>query len=411
MLEDFYSAPFALARFRKGPGGPYLDDFSQWLARRQYKPFTTKFYIRQAAQFMIWAKTQGMKTESLCQSDLDAYHEHIKSLGRHGKGGRGSIDYAAARRFVAFLHHGGVIVGIGRRKSEEIPLLEEFRRTLRLQRGLVEKTIEGYSRVIHDFIETMGQNPEDYDAKRIRIFVVDRVGRHGPGYAEKTVTSVRHFIRFLIAMGRLPSAFEHLIPRVAKWRLSRLPQYMQPEDIEKVIESCDPSTHLGARDYAVVLLLARLALRAGDIARLKLSDLEWSMGTFRVAGKSRSEVRLPLPQDVGDAILAYLETWRPESMSDYVFLLSRPPHGPIASHIVSQIARRAIIRAEVVAPSRGAHIFRHSAATAMLRQGATLQAIGGILRHNSIETTTHYAKVDKTGLAELARPWPGEMPC
>jgi len=186
---------------------------------------------------------------------------------------------------------------------------------------------------------------------------------------------------------------------------------MDPNGVEKVIKSCDPSTQMGARDYAIILLLARLGLRAGDVAALAFNDIEWAGGTFRVMGKGRRESRLPLPQDVGDAILHYIDKWRPKSTSDTVFLTALAPFNPIASHVVSQIARRAILRAKVITPFCGAHLFRHSVATTMLRQGVPLEKIGRLLRHNSIETTTIYAKVDVAMLQQLAIPWPKVTTC
>ena len=168
---------------------------------------------------------------------------------------------------------------------------------------------------------------------------------------------------------------------------------------------------MGARDHAAILLLARLGLRAGDVAGLKFKDIEWMEGTIRMVGKSRRETRLPLPQDVGNAILHYLDEWRPKSSSDKVFLTTRAPYEGIKSHVVSRIARRAILRAGVDAPSYGAHVFRHSAATDMLRKGVSLQDIGGILRHDSIDTTAHYSKVDVGMLNQLAVSWPEVTPC
>jgi site-specific recombinase XerD len=161
----------------------------------------------------------------------------------------------------------------------------------------------------------------------------------------------------------------------------------------------------------VILLLARLALRASDVAGLKLRDIDWEQGRLLVAGKSRRESRLPLPQDVGDAILHYLESARPPVQSEALFITTRAPYRSILSRQVSQTAQRAILRAGVEARTYGAHVFRHSAATTMLRQGIALQDIGIVLRHSSIETTTHYAKVDVDMLRAVALPWPEVAPC
>ena len=411
MLEQCFSAPYALARFRAAPGGAYLDKFCDWLNSQRYRSFTVKIYVRLAVRFTRWAETRGLTTASLCQTHLDAYKKHLESLGRHGRNGRSSIEYAAARRWVAFLHDAKIAKGPRNGKPPETPLLTRFQQWMRSHRGAAEATIANYSRAIRELIQTLGSQPGAYEPGQIREFVLSRVGRYGPGYAEQTVTSVRSFIRFLIALDEVPDSFQHLIPCVASWRDSRLPRYMMPTDVEKAINSCNPSTSLGARDHAIVLLLARLGLRAGDIAGLACSDLEWPTGTIRLTGKGRCESRLPLPQDVGDAVLHYLSRWRPVSASDRVFLMSRAPYSPIASHVVSQIARRAISRAGVQAPSRGAHVFRHSVATSMLRAGASLQSIGRILRHTAIESTAHYAKVDTSALAQLVRPWPEATSC
>jgi integrase/recombinase XerD len=172
------------------------------------------------------------------------------------------------------------------------------------------------------------------------------------------------------------------------------------------------STPLGARDRAVLLLLARLALRAGDVAGLRLQDIDWPRGRLRVRGKTRQEAWLPLPQEVGDALLHYLGSARPEVAGEVVFLITRAPYTPMLSRQVSHTAARAIRRAGINAPSHGAHLFRHSAATALLRQGLSLQEIGSLLRHRDVDTTALYAKIDVDLLREVALPWPQEAaPC
>jgi site-specific recombinase XerD len=159
------------------------------------------------------------------------------------------------------------------------------------------------------------------------------------------------------------------------------------------------------------LLLARLGLRAGEVAALRLQDIEWNEGTFRVIGKSRREAKLPLPQEVGDALLRYLQAARPAVPSEYVFCTLIAPWRPITRYVVKAVAAQAIRRAGVRAPSFGSHVLRHSAATGLLRQGASLQVIGEVLRHRSVDTTAHYAKVDVGLLQEVVRPWPGGTSC
>jgi integrase len=184
------------------------------------------------------------------------------------------------------------------------------------------------------------------------------------------------------------------------------------EVVQRIIDACDSNRPDGARDRAILLLLARLGLRGGDIVRMRLSDIDWANARVQVAGKGRREVRLPLPQEVGDAILAYLRARRAVVGCDRVFLRSRAPWRPLAeSSGVSCIVKRAIARAGVSAPTRGAHLLRHSAATAMLREGISLPSIGIVLRHRSVETTSHYAKVDVELLRSVAQQWIGGSSC
>jgi integrase len=190
------------------------------------------------------------------------------------------------------------------------------------------------------------------------------------------------------------------------WRLAKLPRYLPADDVERIIAACDRSSPMARRDRAMLLLLARLGLRAGDVVGLRLGDIEWGQGRLRVVGKGRRETRLPLPQDVGDAILGYLEIERPVSATDHVFLTARTPIRPIGSSGLRDAVARAIERAGVEAPCRGAHVLRHSLATRLLREGATLGAIGALLRHRDVSTTALYAKVDIGLLGQIARPWP-----
>jgi site-specific recombinase XerD len=186
---------------------------------------------------------------------------------------------------------------------------------------------------------------------------------------------------------------------------------LNASDVERVIEACDLHKPCGVRDRAVLLLLARLGLRAEDIVTMSLDDLDWRAATVRVRAKGRKEVCLPLPQDVGDAILEYLAHARPTTQLSRVFLCSNAPVRPFpATASVSDVVRLALQRAGITdPPSKGAHLLRHSAATAMLRNGASLDAIGTVLRHQSIDTTAHYAKVDVKLLADVTQPWP-EVP-
>ena len=200
------------------------------------------------------------------------------------------------------------------------------------------------------------------------------------------------------------------VPAATTWRLASLPRHIAPEQVERVIAACDVNSPLGLRDKAILLLLARLALRAGDIVALRLEDIDWRGALVRVCGKSKRGECLPLPQDAGDGILDYVERARPRVAESRVFLRTLAPHRPLAcSQSVTGIVVRALKRAGLEeARPRGAHLFRHSAATNMLRSGHSLETIGALLRHRSMETTAIYAKTDAPMLAEIAQPWIGD---
>ena len=199
------------------------------------------------------------------------------------------------------------------------------------------------------------------------------------------------------------------MPIIPQWRLSTLPRYIDAAQVEQLIATCDTATPTGLRDRAILLLLARLGLRAGDIVSLRLDALDWPQATVSVRGKGRRETRLPLPQDAGDAVLAYLERARPRAVSDRLFFMLNAPIRPITgSGVITNVVRSAIRKAGIDAPTKGASLLRHSAATAMLRGGATLDMVGAVLRHRSPDMTAHYAKIDVTMLQQIAQPWPGD---
>jgi site-specific recombinase XerD len=203
---------------------------------------------------------------------------------------------------------------------------------------------------------------------------------------------------------------EHAIPGFASWQLSSVPRFLVAEDVERVISSC-ANYVFGLRDRAVLLLLARLGLRASEVAQLRFAEIDWRSGSIAVCGKGRRQESLPLPQEVGDAILLYLNEARPSLRVPEVFISALAPFRPLTRAAVTHIVRSALRRAGVKAPINGAHVLRHSAATTMLRQGASLAGVGAVLRHRDPMTTAHYAKVDFGLLSEIAQPWPEVSSC
>jgi integrase len=283
-----------------------------------------------------------------------------------------------------------------------------------VHRGATASSIALYARALKDVLPIIGDEPGAYSPATLRSFVVADARRRGRAASKTVVSALRAFLRFLVATGRCPVGLDRAIPTVARWRLASLPRHLDVAKIERVIAASarGGSSSQRLRDHAIVLLLARLGLRAGDVAALRLDDIDWDGGSLRVHGKGRRESRLPLPTDVGEAIAAYIERARPEHADPRVFLRIRPPHRPFASYVgVSDIARSAFRRAGVTSPRKGAHVLRHSAATAMLRAGSSLEAIGAVLRHRSTQTTLVYAKLDESLLLTVAQPWPEVASC
>jgi site-specific recombinase XerD len=280
-------------------------------------------------------------------------------------------------------------------------------------RGVAPSTIARYRLALRPFLAKLGEDPGQYNAERVRAFIVEQLGSRGRGECRSAVSAIRAFLRFLVAEGRVAAGIENAVPTVPQWRLSSLPRYLEASAVERVVSSCDLSRAHGLRDHAILLLLARLGLRGGDILTMSVDDVDWKRGTLRVRGKGRRETILPVPQEVGDAMLAYLERGRPQATTDRMFLTVFAPIRPFASpSTVSDIVRVALQRAGIHdAPSRGAHLLRHSAATAMLRAGSSLDTVATVLRHQSPDTTAHYAKVDIEMLRQVAQAWPGGEPC
>jgi integrase/recombinase XerD len=409
MLVTYVKTPTALAHYRSGPAGPHLDAFIGSLETRGYPPRRLLHLIRGVKRFSHWAQATGLTLLELDTNALEAFGQHLHGLQRlHYPSGRLSHLFVGARHFVRFLEMTGCVTPAA---PATLPcpapeLFTAFRNWMRSHRGTTDATLKGYRLTIRALLHTLGEQPERFEATALRQFVLKRAGQQGIERAKTVVTAVRMFLRFLIAVGRCQPGLDHAIPTVAHWRLASLPRYLPADAVERVLLSCDVTTASGRRDRAVLLLLARLGLRAGDVAALQWGDIDWHTGTLCVTGKNRRHPRLPLPQEVGDAILASAKHQRPRLPSEYVFLTVTAPQKPASPQAISQIAARALHRAAVESPIYGAHVLRHSAATQMLRQGASLPSIGAVLRHASVETTAHYAKVDIALLREVINAWP-----
>src|SRR6266513_1146261 len=297
------------------------------------------------------------------------------------------------------------------KRSPLADILTEYERHLRSERGLVAHAIVNYQDFVRKFLlERFREGP--FRLREIKPSdISDFVLRHGPsmavGTARSMTTAFRSFLRWLFQKGELKADLAVSVHTVADWRLSTVPKHLAPEEVERVLKACDRRTAIGRRDYAILLLLARLGLRAGEVFGLQLEDINWRAGEILVRGKGLLHEGMPLPSDVGQALTSYLRRGRPACQTRRVFVRMRAPRRGFANPAtLSGIVRRALARADLHPPRRGAHLLRHSLATSMLRSGATMGEIGEVLRHRDPKTTEIYAKVDFDGLRSLAHPWP-----
>lgn len=401
------------------PGGcvqPYFPGFAADLISAGYSLLSARDYLRSAAHLGRWMDSHKKGIDRLSETTISRFSHHrcqCPGVGRHGQRPSGRT-MARARQFAEHLVRLGVVPPLVPPSPRTTPSsLTGFRDWMTCHRGAKASTIDRYERLIGEMLLLLGGNPTVYDATLVRQSLLRTVDKLSPGYAKTYVVALRAFLRFLATQGRCRSHLDGAVPTVPEWRLSALPRYLEADQVERVIASCDLKKPCGVRDRAILLLLARLGLRAGDITAMRLEDLDWRAGTVRVLGKGRREVCLPLPQDAGEALMDYLMKVRPKVDTDRVFLCMNAPVRPFAgSCSISGIVRFALQRAGIHnPPSRGAHLLRHSAATAMLRSGASLDLIATVLRHQSSDTTAYYAKVDIELLRQIAQPWPEESSC
>jgi len=414
MLAKLFKSRGRIRALRNGPAGSLLERFAQTLSEKGYTRDTVRIYLRGAGHFIYWTHRQGMPVCKLNEQSLTQFRRHLSRCRCPHYAHEDQLSIVrGARLFLTYLRDARIVTPPPIKPSLHDPtLLSAFCRWMHQQRNTCDATLKRYSVYIRVLLRRFGEEPSRLDARRLRAFILER-SHCGRTAAKMCTTALRMFLRFLIAEGQCAVGLDAAIPTLAHWRLASLPRYLQPEEVERLIASCDRASVGGRRDRAILLLLARLGLRAGDIMNLRLSDIDWKDASVSVCGKGHRSTRLPLTQEVGQAIVAYLKKGRPGTNVDILFLHCRAPYCTFRSPAaVSHIVDRALRRAGVVRPSPGAaHLLRHSLATSLLRQGTSLQEIASILRHRSIETTQIYAKVDFPALRQIAQPWPEVQSC
>jgi integrase/recombinase XerD len=405
---------FRCKGFNVGCLNRYFDDFSAELADSGYTRLSIYAYRFAVVHFDEWLQRQGLGIEDIDEVVIRCFATH-RCRCSHGRQRRKSRRYIKrVRRFVEYLASRGVVKRPPLEPTKQtMPYLADYRDWLSRHRGLTEQSILRYEGNVRRFVSRLGGDASRYNATGIRQLVTDEARRSSTSTVRSFANSARSFLRFLASGGHCRPGLDQAVPTIPQWRLSSMPRYLSPQDVDRVVVSCNLQTHVGVRDRAVLLLLARLGLRAGDIVALRINDIDWRAGTLRVAGKGRRETRLPMPQDVGDALLDYLRNARAPAALNRVFLRVPAPFRPFkTSACISNIVCHALRRARIEnSPSKGANLLRHTAATSMLRGGATLDAVSAVLRHRSPDMTGYYAKVDLAMLQSVAQPWPGVPSC
>jgi len=346
--------------------------------------------------------------------DLD--EQVVERYLRH-RGGRQSIqpgDRAALKRWLSVLREEGAIAPLVLPPlTPHERIFKEFDAYLRSERGLAPRSIVRHLPVIRRFLHEVSSGGVAALCKINQEDVIRYIERHAqdwsPGTGKAMCWSLRAFLRYLHHRGLNARPLADCVPSMRRWKLATLPTYLPAAQVRKALDGCDRKTVMGRRDYAILLLLAKLGLRADEVATLTLDDIDWRASEILVRAKGRQRARMPIPPDVGAAIVAYLRSGRPKSSCRRLFVRTLAPHIGFASGCaITMIAKAALDRVGIDGCAhRGAHIFRHSLATELLRSGATLSEIGQLLRHENHDTTRIYAKVDIDALRTLSLPWPG----
>lgn len=391
-----------------GPLGPYFDSYATEMCSEGYAQKTREVQIRVVADFDRWLARRRFGAQEVT---TELFEPFLRARARRRNLTRG--DVSALKRLMRLLVRERIVPAPARPAVTPVEtLLGEFGHYLQEERALSSRTQLYYLTFVGEFLkEGFGNSSVDLSclcAAAVTGFVRRRAATIQSKRVQLMTTALRSFLRFARYRGDIDKDLAACVPAVANWKLSTIPRAIPADQVELLLSSIDRKTAVGRRDYTILLILARLGLRAGEIKALTLGDLDWQEGLIKVRGKAGRYSQLPLPADVGEAIADYLRNARPTSESRSVFLRSRAPAGTFRSECaIGSVVKHALERAGIDAPRKGAHQFRHGLASQMLRHGATLSEIGELLRHRSPQTTAIYAKVDLISLATLALPWPG----
>ena len=406
-MERFFNAPGTIEKYRTGLLGLNIQQLADELFSQGYSRLSIRVRVCALARFACWLKKCQIAVQDLTM-------EHVKSyLDLYGTAKNG--DGRMLQMLLELLTRNGLRHQPIHSPSDESDITSTVRKFLdylRQQRGLAPGTIKNHRIYTGKFLNyRFSDGPVDLlkiEAKDFIAFIRKEAARRTPMSARYVSTILRSFAAYLFSAGIIDRDLSGSVPTVRCCSLSGIPKALTRKQVIRVLAGCDRRTAIGRRDFAILLLLVRLGLRAGEVAALRLEDIDWTAGTLIVSGKSAKECKLPLPHDVGEAIAEYLRKDRPPVQSKRVFLrITAPRRGFEGSRAVCEIVKRALARVDAGFRSKGAHQFRHTLASQMLANGASLLDIGSVLRHENPKTTFLYAKVDFKALRPIAKPWPG----
>jgi site-specific recombinase XerD len=393
---------------RRKPGrlGPFVEGYRVRLLELGYTPGTVRGMLKVLGQLGRWMDSEGVEPGGLDMAAVGAFRAARRAGGDRRVAGVGEL-----RQLVAYLREVGVMAPAERPRALTPleGLIGDYRRWLLVERDLAPPTVLRYEKLARRFLGERVTPEDELGARNlsgadVSAFLVRECARVSAGSAKGRVAELRSLLRFLHLRGFTERSLAESVPPVAGWRETGVPRALSRADVERLLARCDRSRLDGVRDFAILMLLARLGLRSIEISRLEFGDLHWRSGELTVRGKAGRRDRLPLPTDVGEALTAYLSR-RGTHESRRVFLTLRAPTRPIRADLVGDVVQRACRRAGV--RHVGAHRLRHALASELLRAGASLIDIGQVLRHRDLATTAIYAKIDLGRLRQVAQPWPG----
>jgi integrase/recombinase XerD len=416
MIEKFFTQPKTLLRLHGGLLGPHLSAVAEALGQARYSTASIRLHLRAADHFGAWLQEKNIALVDVSEVTVDSY---IRGLGRQSSrstpNGRRPHSALGLGRLIAVLRQAGVLNPTrapGPQSCVE-SWLADFEHHLDRVAGCAFGSRDNYLRYARRLLlDVFGDAEVDWSrlsASTVTDFVRREAAKLRPSACGQPVTAIRSMIRFLASKGAVAAGLHGAVPAVRTWRHSSIPRTISADEVERVLAACDAGSEYGLRERVIVLLLARLGLRAGEVIRLRVDDIDWVRGCVLVrAGKTHRERGLPLTQEIGDALAVYLRQARPASTHRELFLRWRPPFHPLCRSVsICTLVQKLLKRAGISVPRPGAHVFRHSLATEMAINGVPFKAIADVLGHGSLASTEIYAKLDLGSLSQVAMPWPG----